>query len=82
MLLYPYFDIHSTRHCALCHLLSSDENYSFDCSASGVVLGQQFVFLIFWALSYIFLLLCRVLSRCVFVAYDVSFDRLSYVQCV
>jgi hypothetical protein len=84
--MFPYTcdEVHSTNHCALRHLLAGDQNYRFDSSASGVVLRQQFVFLILWALYYtcIFLLLCGVLSWCVFVAYDVPFDCLSDAQCV
>jgi hypothetical protein len=69
--MYLYFEIHLTNHCALCHLLTGVKIYSFDCSTSGVVLRQHFVFVIFFFIYFIFPLLCDVLSWCVFVAYDV-----------
>ena len=57
------FEVHSTNHCALCHLVTGDHIYSFDCSASGVVLRQRYLFLIFFFLviDNIFLLLCGAL---------------------
>jgi len=65
--MYLYFEIHLTNHCAFCHLLTGDKIYSFDCSASGVVLRQHFVFLIFWGgyILYFPALMLRAASVCV-----------------
>jgi len=81
---YPCNEVHSTNHCALRHLLAGDQNDSFDYSASGVVLRQHFVFLIFLGgfIYFIFLPLCGVLSWCVFVAYDVPWSSLGCSVCM
>ena len=54
-------DVNATSHCAWCHLLAKDQNYRFDCSASGVlptktgvfyVMGRWIIFCCFYVAAW------------------------------